>query len=527
MASDDNYIIKPKAQPLPDREATMNSWLEPFDDDAKKAGNFKDDSVSMSFQPTGKTAGRGVLTVTYGKKNFTDTLNLTKATDRTKYAEAAATATGADVSDIQMAIDVELQRALSPVMKSDDLTPLETSEQELKATSKADIAEATEFLKRPDLLKQTGDHIQFLGLAGERELAAQIFLIGTSRLLDKPLSSIILAASSSGKSYSQDLVASLFPDEAVLKSHRFSTASLQYMKNRLQHRFVLGGERSHTTTPEQADATHLWRQLVSDGYIRATITTKDSTGNFAATEFNVRGPVAWTETSTIGIDDIFPEDRNRMLILSTNESETQTELVKKMMASAAAGCGLKPDERKAILQLHHTAQRLLKPCSVVIPYAQRLCSAIPDTRPEARRTFGHLLSAIRACACLHQFQRSMTDAGDVIATIADYNLVRHIFREPLGRSVGAELTGGAKLLMQKIKAKFDTSDTFTPAEVSEATGESKSPVYAKLKELVASGELHIEIYGEGRTANRYKISAMHISQNFILPELAGNEDAKC
>lgn len=506
---------------------TTEMDLEPFDNFAKDVNCWNDNSgVSTTFQPTGKTPGRGVLTIINGDKNFVDTINLTKATDRTKYAESAATATGADVSAIQMAIDTELQKALSPVMKCDDLTPLETSEQELKATSKSDIAAAQEFLKRSDLLKQTGDHIQLLGLAGERELAAQIFLIGTSRLLDKPLSSITLAASSSGKSYSQDLVASLFPEEAVLKSHRFSTASLQYMKNRLQHRFVLGGERSHATTPEQADATHLWRQLVSDGYIKATITTKDSTGNHSATEFDVRGPVAWTETSTIGIDDIFPEDRNRMLILSANESEVQTQEVKRMMACAAAGRSLKPDERDNILRLHHTAQRLLKPCSVVIPYAERLCSAIPDTRPEARRTFGQLLSAIRACACLHQYQRDVSDTGEVVATVADYNLVRQIFREPLGRSVGVELTGGAKLLMQKIKAKFDTSDIFTPAEVAEATGESKSPVYAKLKELVSSGELHIEVYGDGRNANRYKISAMHISKNFIIPELAGIEDAK-
>ena len=77
-------------------------------------------------------------------------------------------------------------------------------------------AEAAAMLEDPNLVQRIIDDAQAVGVAGERELCATIYLCGTSRLIDKPLSVIVQGPSSSGKSYVIERVAALFPAESVI-----------------------------------------------------------------------------------------------------------------------------------------------------------------------------------------------------------------------------------------------------------------------------------------------------------------------
>ena len=61
--------------------------------------------------------------------------------------------------------------------------------------------QARSMLEVPQLVKRITDDIEAVGVAGEKELAATIYLIGTSRLLSSPLAVILQGPSSSGKSF--------------------------------------------------------------------------------------------------------------------------------------------------------------------------------------------------------------------------------------------------------------------------------------------------------------------------------------
>lgn len=309
--------------------------------------------------------------------------------------------------------------------------PCDISKLELEKTDPKIIDAANEFLKRPDLLDCTLKHIETIGLVGERNLATQLYLVGVSRLLTRPLATIVLGSSSSGKSYAANTVGSLFPSETVLKAHRITPQALMYMEpGSLEHRFIVMGERSRDTSDEVAEQTRTWRELIADGECRIAVTVKEG-GKMTTDCRTQKGPIAWVESTTLGLDGIFTEDRTRLMILCADESSSQTERVLGRLASDA-NSPIDRDRLETIQALHHAIQRLLTPADVVIPFSAQLIKAIPADRPEARRTFGHLLSGIKAIALLHQMQRSRNESGMIIADPQDYELARKIFREPLG-----------------------------------------------------------------------------------------------
>ena len=93
----------------------------------------------------------------------------------------------------------------------------------LEATSPEIVDSAKAFLRNPDLMGELGDDLQKLGIAGENPLATTEYLIGTSRLLDKPLGGSVKAPSSSGKSYVTEIVTSIMPEEDALLATDITT----------------------------------------------------------------------------------------------------------------------------------------------------------------------------------------------------------------------------------------------------------------------------------------------------------------
>ena len=121
-------------------------------------------------------------------------------------------------------------------------TPLKLSEKALGETDTKLVEAAKDFLRRPNLIELTLSHIELMGLVGEHSLALGLYLIYTSRLLDKPLAGIVLGSSSSGKSFACSTLAKLFPSEVLLQAHRLTPAALQYMNiGSLVHRIVIAG----------------------------------------------------------------------------------------------------------------------------------------------------------------------------------------------------------------------------------------------------------------------------------------------
>ena len=79
--------------------------------------------------------------------------------------------------------------------------PLAKSKIALSETEPELMEQAKKFLQNPYLLQKTVDHIHRLELAGEDELVVAVYIIGTSRLLKKPLAGLTMGQSSAGKKF--------------------------------------------------------------------------------------------------------------------------------------------------------------------------------------------------------------------------------------------------------------------------------------------------------------------------------------
>lgn len=203
----------------------------------------------------------------------------------------------------------------------------------------------------------------------------------------------------------------------------------------------------------------------------------------------------------MGISQINDEDRTRFILLSTDERREQTTAIIRQLAESVS----KPfdsDTPDSIIALHHSAQRLLRPCEVVVPFAKRLTTSLPIDRLEVRRTFGHLISFIQAVALLHQYQRERNERGQIIATHKDYEVVRLYLPGPLARSLGCELTQGAKDLLEVVKDR----GRFTIPDMVGETKLSDNTVRGRIKELQNTGQIIKVQDSKGQTAAVYAIA---------------------
>ncbi|MCI0351196.1 MAG: hypothetical protein L0Z53_17370 [Acidobacteriales bacterium] len=339
---------------------------------------------------------------------------------------------------------------------------------------------AQAMLRDPNLVERVIDDVADCGVAGERDLIATVYVIGTSRLLPEPLGAIVQAPTSTGKSFVVEKTAKFFPPETNIHATAITAQALYYMPpGSLSHQFVVAGERSRYHDDQSADATKALRELRSSGRL-SKLVTETKGGRQATRRVEQEGPIAYIETTTA--PNIFAEDANRCLILTTDESSNQTRLIIHRIAAGGNG-----DNRvAATVEKHYAIQRMLQQRPVVVPYSDRLASLFPVERPEARRSFGQLLSMVQALALLHQFQRETDAEGRIVADLADYEVARRLCGKPLGRSLGGQISDGAIRFYKRL-VKAYTGISFTTTEGVRHTNLSRQTTNDYLWELSGVG----------------------------------------
>src|SRR6516162_9868858 len=166
------------------------------------------------------------------------------------------------------------------------------------ARARSKTAHLPELALEPDLMGAIRSDIAALGLVGEGDAAALLYIAGTSRLLPEPLRLIINGPSGSGKSELPRRVVPLFPPEAVLTATSITPNALYYMApGSLEHKLIVAGERKHRADDEAADATGAMRQLISEGRIAKVVTFRNG-DEFETKTIEQNGPVAYCETTT-------------------------------------------------------------------------------------------------------------------------------------------------------------------------------------------------------------------------------------
>jgi DNA primase len=391
-----------------------------------------------------------------------ETVDLYSARNRKQVAQAFARELGLESRELEswfFQILDELQNSEEKkVQELDELfvTPA------VPPMSDVEREEALAYLRRPDLVEAILQDMETLGYMGDEIAKLLGYLISISRMLEKPMSGIIQSGSGAGKSFLAEMIERLTPPESVVLYSRLSALALVYMpKDFLKRKLLILEER---VGGEAAD--YQIRSLQSKQRLKQAVVVKDpSTGRMQTRCNEVEGPVAYLETTTnLRLN---PENTSRCFEIPLDESPEQTRRIHQRQRALKTVQGLaKQETGEKLAGLHHRAQRLLQPVSVVIPYVDHL--SFPDRWLRTRRDHDRFLCLIEALAFLHQHQRVRhvhQGVEYIEATLDDYRWAYQLAQAVLQNSLD-ELSRWARILLAHFHAH--SSAMFTRRELREA-----------------------------------------------------------
>jgi hypothetical protein len=167
------------------------------------------------------------------------------------------------------------------------------------------------------------------GLVGENRSAKLVYLAIASRLLAEPVNVVVKGLSSSGKSYTIECVAALFPPEAVFTMTAMSERALIYLTEPLSHRTLILYEaqalREGREKAEDNMTAYIVRSLLSEGRIEYPVVIRGDDGQFRTETKMIPGPTNLV-TSTTSVS-LHGENETRMISLPSNDSKAQTRAV--------------------------------------------------------------------------------------------------------------------------------------------------------------------------------------------------------
>lgn len=314
-----------------------------------------------------------------------------------------------------------------------------------------DKQKALAFLRNPAMFDEILEDFETIGYTGEAMNKLLCYIAAVSRKMDEPLSVMIQSRSAAGKSFLQDTVLSLIPEDEVIKYTRLTDQALFYKEpDSLKHKILAIEELDGTS-----GAIYSIRSIQSSKKITIAYTGKDPvTGKLKTEENTVEGPLmVFITTTAVTIDG---ETASRFVFISIDESIEMTEkiLAKQRQRHTMAGMlnGLQSD---TVIDKHRNANRLLKPVKVVNPYAELLTFTSKSLR--ARRDHTKYLNLISAVTYLFQYQRkhrTIEHGGQTIeyitVTLTDIERANTIAGEVLGRSLD-ELSPSSRALLHLIR----------------------------------------------------------------------------
>jgi DNA primase len=392
--------------------------------------------------------------------------------------------------------DEQIKQALAP-------------KEEVVTISDEDRADAMELLRDPRLLERIVEDFARCGVVGEETNKLVGYLGVVSRHLESPLAVIVQSSSAAGKSSLMEAVLAFLPDEHRVQYSAMTGQSLFYMgETDLKHKVlaIVEEEGAHS-------ASYALKLLQSEGVLTIASTGKDpNSGRHITHQYRVEGPVMiFLTTTAIQLDE---ELLNRCLVLSVNEEREQTQAIHRVQREGQTLEGLlKRRDRDAILAVHRNAQRLLKPVSVVNPYAREL--TFHDGQTRTRRDHTKYLTMIRSIALLHQWQRprkTVDHRGRAVeyieVAIADIAVANRLAHEVLGRSLD-ELPPQTRRLLLAVdemvtaecqRQKMERADyRFSRRDVRAYTGWGDTQIKIHLHRLEEMEYLLIHRGGRGQS----------------------------
>lgn len=459
-----------------------------------------------------------------GQALATDRLNLDRERDRRRFAERAGNPALAD--DLLLVRERVLEYLAGP--------PPAASEAN-KTLDGEVLAAALALLDDPQLLDRVRETVAALGWTpppGGEHLPALVYLVLSSRLLERPVNLLVEGPSGAGKTLLVATVAQLFPADAIVALTGMSERGLLYLGGNLSHRMLLVTEAAGLHRDGIGAA--IMRSVTWEGHVRYPTVEKDESGRLVSHVIELAGPTGLVTTTTRGVEE---ELATRLLAVSVPESPEATRAVLRAIGRTANGSA--PEQPD--LAPWHALQRWLEHegvRSVTIPFAERLAELVPADLVRMRRDFPQLLTLIRAHALLHQRQRERDAHGRIIATLADYAAVHRLVAPLYGVIAAGGVTEGVRMVVSAVaELCLEPDDTVSLTRLVQLLGRDKSRISRHVRRAIELGFLVNLEPVKGRPAKLRPgdplpppVSALPDPENLALPlerntaTLAGDRD---
>ncbi|MBB6239877.1 hypothetical protein HDC90_004539 [Pedobacter sp. AK013] len=397
----------------------------------------------------------------------------------------------------------------------EEMKPKQPEKRELSETERK---QAINFLKSPNLLGRTKEAIKLSGLIGEETNSMIAYLTYTSRKRHVPLHLMCLGASGTGKTWLQEKVSELMPEEDKLEITTLSSNAFYYFgREELKHKLLLIEDLDGAES-----VLYPLRELQSKRKISKTVTLKDNKGNLKTVTLNVEGPVCVSGCTTR--EQLYEDNANRCILLYMDNSTEQDRNIMDYQRKLSAGKVDQAEEQQIRNQIKNV-QRLLKPITVKNPYATFL--QLPEAVFKPRRTMLLLLLFTETITYYHQYQRILktdTDTGEqyIESTIEDVENAFTLLENTILKK-SDELNDACRGFFEKLKAYLKEQDTeaFYAKEVRSVFRLSPSSLKRYLFELERMGYIKI-VRGNRYKGFEYKInnwndleSLQNDSQNMV------------
>lgn len=254
-----------------------------------------------------------------------------------------------------------------------------------------------------------------------------------------PFILLSLGSSGTGKTYLQEKIAQLIPEEDKLEITTLSENALYYFERQeLKNKLVLIEDLDGAKDDKILYAI---RELMSKKKISKTIPLKDSKGNLKTITLQVEGPISLAGTTTR--EKLYEDNANRSILIYLGNSKVHKDQIMDYQRSLSAG-NINTTKEQEIKSFFKDIQSILQPIAVKNPYATQL--AIPDSVFKPLRTNAHYLSFIEVITFYKQHQREVkedptTGVAYIETTLEDIQAANALLKEVL-LAKSDELTQG-------------------------------------------------------------------------------------
>ena len=377
---------------------------------------------------------------------------------------------------IQLITELENHR----IKKIEALQPKEKAVNEMTAAARQT---AVNELKKPKLLQRTGQLLQQCGIVGEENNSLIAYLIYTKRKQEVPLHVMFLGSSGSGKTYLQERISELIPDEDKLEITQITENALYYFKQEeLKNKLLLIEDLDGAMT-----VFYPLRELQTKRRISKTVTLKDSKGNLKTITLTVEGPVCVSGCTTK--EKIYEDNANRCILLYTDQTRDQDKKINEYQTKLSGG-EINKEKENQYKELFKNMQRVLRPINIINPFAKYI--ELPEQVFKPRRTMTLLLGFIEAITFYHQYQREVKKDSNnqlfIETNIDDIEAAFELLKDVLF-SKSDELTKATRNFFENLKLCLteNNQSSFTPQQIRKVFRLEPRTIQRYIRELKQYG----------------------------------------